>query len=131
MTHVCQGCGLEHEDVTEPAEPVIVDTEPIADANVQVAEIEANRDVTIARIQAKSEEAWQESRVAQLEAELTGMRETLARLAPPAPEPDPDPEPVVIMDDPEPEPVTEEPTAVPPTPEPAPPKPKKGNAFWR
>ena len=131
MTHVCQGCGLEHEDLAEPTEPVIVDTEPVADASVRVAEIEADRDVTIARISAKTEAGWQEGRITELEAQLLAMRETLDRVAPPAPEPDPDPEPVVLVDNPEPEPVIEEPTAVPPTPEPAPPKPKKGNAFWR
>ena len=126
MTHQCPDCGLEHQ--VDVPEPVIVDAEPAADAVVQVAQIEADRDVTIARLGAKTEQGWQEQRIAELEGQLTGMQEMLARLNPPEPEPEPVP---VVVQEPEPEPVVEEPVAAPPPiVEEQPKKTKRGNPWW-
>ncbi len=86
--------GYEHE---EP-EPVVVeapDTEPVAEASVEVARIEADRDVKVAKIEAGTDRIEIDSRVDALEAKIDGMREVLDRLAP-EPEPEPEPEPVVV-----------------------------------
>ncbi len=126
MTHACPDCGLGHEPAIVE-EPVVVDVEPAADAAVQIAAIEADRDVTIARVHAKTEEAWQESRVAELEGRLAGMAETLERLTPPEPEP----VPVVIAEPPAPEPIVAEPVAEPPpVAEPAGKPSKRSNPWW-
>jgi hypothetical protein len=69
----------------------------VASADVAVAQIEAERDVTLARIAAKVEESHDETEVEALQAELRAMRETLALLSP-APEVAPEPAPVIVND---------------------------------
>jgi len=100
--------GFEHAD---PEPPVVVeeapDMEPAAEAAVEVARIEAKRDVDVAKIEARVEDDEMVLRMAALEGEIKGMRELLDRVAPPEPEPEPEPEPVIV----EPEP------AAPPPPE--------------
>ena len=102
MIHACADCGIEHE-APEPEVLVeeAVDVEPIADANVEVARIEAERDVTIAKISAKMEEKHDETEIEVLRAEIRALRDLIA---PPVPEPEP--APVVIEE--EPAPVEEE-----------------------
>lgn len=123
--------GFEHEDSSAETNEADVATEAVAaDATVQVAQIEANRDVTIAKLAAKTEVEVEESRVAQLEAEIRGMLEILSQIVPPAPEPveesAPAPEPVVV-DAPAPE--VEAPPAAEEHRE-SKPKPKRGLGAW-
>src|SRR6266487_771016 len=106
MTHTCDVCGLEHQ-VDEPTD--VVEEVVAADAAVSIAEIEAERDVTLAKINAGNEKVWQEGRVAELEGQLLGMKEILDRLN--APPPEPEPVPVVVA--PEPEPLAEQELGIP------------------
>jgi hypothetical protein len=126
MTHICPECGLEHAvDV-----PVVVTEEPageVAEAAVAIAEIEAGRDVKLAQINAGTEEAWRDARIAELQGELNGMKEMLERLMPPEPEP----VPVVVEAPPEAEPVVEEPGVEPPPPvETSPGRGRKKSTWW-
>ena len=90
--------GFEHED----PEPVIieeaVDTEPVAEAEVRIAEINADRDIAVAKLASRTELQLSESEAELLRAEIAGMREALDRLMnPPAPEPEPAP---VVIEEP-------------------------------
>jgi hypothetical protein len=90
--------GFDHPD----PEPVVIeeapDTEPIADAAVEIARIEADKEVTITKIQHRAIDDELAVELAALRAENESMR---AQLAPPDPEPveipvevaDPAPEP--------------------------------------
>lgn len=75
--------GFEH---AEP-EPVVIeeapDTEPIADAAVEIARIEANKEVTIAKIEHRAIDEDLTAQLAALAAENEALR---AQLAPPEPE---------------------------------------------
>jgi hypothetical protein len=85
----------EPSPAAEEAEAV----EEVAHAEVEIARIEADRDVAVAKIAAKTEEAHDETEVEALRAEIRGMREILNQLMPPPPpepEPMPEPEPIVI-----------------------------------
>ncbi len=88
----------------ETPEPEAVEAEAVetvADAEVEIAKIQADTEVKLAKEATKREEMWQESRVAELEGEMKGMREILDKLMPePEPEPEPAPAPIVV---PEPE----------------------------
>jgi hypothetical protein len=88
-----------------PAEAEAEAVETVASAEVETTKILADRDVTIARIEAGVEKDALATDVEAMKAELRGMREVLDRLAP-APEPMPEPEPAapVIIDTPEPAP---------------------------
>lgn len=117
--------GFDHPD-PEPVVEVVEapDPEPIADAAVRVAEIEANRDITLAKIEHRAVDDELLAQVAALTAENEALR---AQLAPPAEE-----VPVVVA---EPAPVPEpEPEAAPPaieetsTTEPA--AKKRKNPWW-
>lgn len=130
MSHTCPDCGLEHEAVAS-VELAPVDMEPVTDATVRVAEIEAERDVTLARIHAKADTEISRdeltARIAELEGQLAGMSATMAAMAP-APEPEPVP---VVVQEPEPEPVITEPvTPAPPLVDEAPKGKKKSNPWW-
>lgn len=115
--------GFEHPD----PEPVIAeapDLEPVAEAEVRIAEINAGRDVAIAKI---GNRVIDEETAAQLAA-LAAENETLrAQLAPPAEEQQ---QAVVVVADPEPEPEPAE--AEPPVVEASDEKPekKRANAWW-
>ena len=133
MAAICPDCGLDHhpsEEVPEvQAAEVIADgaegaAEHEAKADVRVAEIEAGAAVELAKINAKVEAGWQEARVAELEGQVTGMREIIERLTAP-PEPPAEPPaapPVEVIDDGPP----------PPDENPAPPKAagKKSKGWW-
>lgn len=89
--------GYEHAD-PEP-EPIIQAVEETVAADVEVAKIEADRDVTIAKIAAKAEESHDETEVEVLRGEVRVLREMVERMAP-EPEPEPEPVPVVVNDAP-------------------------------
>lgn len=129
---LCPDCGAEHHPELAEAAAEIDTAEVIAEgaadaaheehrADVEVAQIEADAAVELARINAKVEAGWQEARVAELEGQVAGMREIIGRLTEP-PEPPPAPDP------PEPEVIEEEPP--PPEEEPPPPAPKKSKGWW-
>ncbi len=126
MTHPCPTCGLEHA-----VETAVVPDVATAAADVEIAQIEAERDIKLAKITAEAIDNEQETEIARLRGELAGLRELVERVAPPPPEPDPEPVPVVIAP-PDPEPVDEPPAVeAPPPVETAPPRSsKKQNPWW-
>jgi hypothetical protein len=83
----------EAPDDTSPAVAEVEAVEVVAVADVEIAKVNAERDIALAKIGVKRDELWQEGRIAELEGELTGMREMLAKLMP---EPEPAPAPVVV-----------------------------------
>jgi len=118
--HECATCGHLH-DFPETAEVLDVETggdaeatEEVAAAAVEIAGIEADRDVKLAKIEAERWRAELREENAALRAEVNGLREAVdaltAAAAPPpvivAPEPGPEIvlEPEGAMDAPEPEP---------------------------
>ena len=120
--HECATCGHLH-DFPETAEVLDVDTggdaeatEEVAAAAVEIAEIEADRDIKLAKIDLERRQIELGEENAALRAELNAVRETVdaltAAAAPPpvivAPEPEPELvlEPEGAMDAPEPEPAT-------------------------
>ena len=130
---VCPHCGLDHHPELAEAVAEVDAAEAIADgmegaaheearADVEIAKVEGETAIELARIDAKVQAGWQEERIVRMEGELSGMREVLDRLAapPPDPEPEPEPAPVEVVDD------------GPPAPEetPAPPAPKKSKGWW-
>jgi hypothetical protein len=122
--HECPECGTAHE------EPIVIEPEPaveeIAEAEVRIAEVQADRDIKIAKIEAGVTEDITESRLAELEGQVRGMREVLDRIAPaPEPEPAPAPEPVItVVDD-------QADDEVPPKAEHhEPPRPKKSSSYF-
>ena len=129
MSHICPDCGLEHGD----AQVAVAEVEPVAEASVRIAEIEADRDVTIARLGAKTEREVSESdlrtQVAEMQGVLAGL---VTQLTPTQPEPEPESEPIpIVVDEPEPEPVMPEPVAAaPPIVDEAPKGRKKSNPWW-
>jgi hypothetical protein len=119
--------GFEHDD-PEP-EQVIVDQPAVADAaeaeanaGVEIARVNRDADVQIAKIAGRQLDEATAAEMAALRARLDILE--AARL----PDPEPEPEPVVVETAPaEPEP---EPVAAPPeTPEP-PKEEKKSSGFW-
>jgi hypothetical protein len=108
---LCPECGLDHHPAETEAAAEVAAAELIAEgaegaaheeglAGVEVARIEADRDVEVARIQAKVEAGWQEARVAELEGKVSGMQEVIGRLTePPAAPADPPPAPPVEVVD--------------------------------
>jgi hypothetical protein len=98
MEIICPECG-EHLDPHElhTAAPVI-ETAEITSAEVEIARINADKEIRLAKIQAGmiESEAIVEAAVeaAHAEGEAAGLREATA------PEPVPEPEPVVVVDAP-------------------------------
>jgi hypothetical protein len=97
----CPGCGTklerELEHAAETAEhETESQTEEITDAAVEIARIEANRDVTIAKVQAgiveHTAEVEQAAELAHAEGKAEGLE---TAIAPPEPPPA---EPVVVVD---------------------------------
>src|SRR5262245_49390200 len=94
--HPCPSCGLPHDLAGAALDDTEVEVaETLGSDAVRIAELETDRDVTIARINARVETQWQEERVAALEAAFAEMRAT------------PPPEEVVVVAEPVPEPVIE------------------------
>lgn len=111
--HYCPYCGEHHgEDMAQVPSGEAGEysgegaeiPEAVPEAAVEIARIEADRDVKVARIGAGVAEDDLRAEVEMVKGEIRGMREVLDRLAP---EPEPAPEPVVVaqeMSAPEPEP---------------------------
>jgi hypothetical protein len=105
MTMATCDMGFEHEDAV-PAEPEVIPVPVDAgtgEADVEIAKIDAKRDVEVEKIRAGVVEDDLRAEVESLRGELRGVRETLDRIAPePEPEPElPAPAPVVIDQAPE------------------------------
>ncbi|MBO2460982.1 hypothetical protein [Actinomadura violacea] len=100
----------------------------VADAQVEVAKIEAKRDVDLARESTKAAEVYANEELAALRGRVQAMEAILETLAPPEPEPVPEAAPVIVEAPPA--PVETEPEA--PAPEPAEQKvpAKKKNRSW-
>lgn len=125
MSHLCPDCGMEHEQAV--AEVAVVEDEAVPEAAVRIATIEAERDVTLAKIGARAEGSEQAVALVALQARMDGFQEALDRLAPPPPEPEPVP---VVVSEPEAAPVEEPAVVAPPLVE-ADAKPRKrSNPFW-
>lgn len=130
---VCPDCGLDHhpqeaaaEVEAEAAGHLAEGAENVAHeearGDAEVARIEGETAIQLAKINAKVEAGWQEARVAELEGQVSGMREIIDRLTAP-PEPDPAPAPAPVPD------VAED-EAPPPEDKPAPPAAKKKSGGW-
>ena len=132
---ICPECGVDHHPAETEAVAEVTAAEILAEgaegaaheeahADVRVAEIEAEAAVELAKINAKVEAGWQEARVAELEGQVSGMREIIDRLAAPPepPEPEPAPAPAEPADDGPPPPA--ETTESKPAPE------KKSKGWW-
>lgn len=111
----CQNCGSQVEQL-----PVIAPAAEAVSAEVEIARINAERDVKVAQINARQEKEWNETHVeiagieaeaevASAEATAEVIGEVLAADSEPAEEPEPDP--VVVADVPEPEPDLSPPVA--------------------
>lgn len=120
--HTCPDCGIEHE---QPMPEVVVeeamDPEPIADASVEVARIEADRDIAVAKIEHKALDEELVMQLSALQARLDALEAMNA--------PEPEPEPVVITEAPAPEPEPMEPPKAEERPEEPRPKAKKRGFF--
>jgi hypothetical protein len=79
-------------------QPAIAET--ITDANVEIARIEAGRDVELAKLSVKAEQA-DTSELDQLRGEVAALRAIIDAMTPPEPEPEPDPAPVIVEAPPE------------------------------
>jgi len=99
--HPCPECGIEHG---EP-EPVVVEdnsdkaAEAAGEASVEVARIEAKRDVDVARIQNRGLDEQLAADLAALQARIDVLEAAAIPPEPepvvlPVPEPEPEPEPV-------------------------------------
>lgn len=64
-------------------------------AEVRIAEINAKRDVELARLQVRAEESSDTSELDQLRGEVRALREIVERIAPPV-DPEPEPAPVIV-----------------------------------
>lgn len=93
--HRCGECGLFHGQevddggfAPEPESAEVVEAAEVTDAAVQIAEIEAARDVELAKIGARVTEVDERDvRIAELEAEVRALR---------VPAPAVEPEPIII-----------------------------------
>jgi hypothetical protein len=109
----------------EPTEPGTDAVE--AAAAVEVAKVEADRDVKIAEEDTKRAEVYAAEENAELRGRVAALEETVAKLTPP--EPAPEPEPVVIVEPPA-EPAEPEPAVEPPPAENKPAAPKTKRSGW-
>lgn len=104
MSHSCTECGLAHD---APLPPVVVEdgsaqadaAESVAGAEVEVARIQAERDIAVEKIRLRGLDEETAALLAGMQARLDVLES--ARIQP---EPEPLPEPVVIPAEPQPEP---------------------------
>lgn len=89
----CPECGTDHHagDVIEDESPVTVVDNTVTPAEVEIARINAERDIKLARIAAGMQDAERDEQLARAE----GKADALEQIVTP-PEPDPEPDPVVI-----------------------------------
>lgn len=106
--HYCPGCGTKLEHEVEDAEHRETEeqTEEVTDAAVKIAEIEAKRDVAVARISAGIAESEAVVEMAHAEGIAEGLETAVAPPEVPAAEPA---SPVVVVNDEQ-----EEPESIPP-----------------
>jgi hypothetical protein len=102
--------------------------EDITAAEVRIAEIQAKRDVELAKLSVRADEQADSSELDELRGEVRALREMVELLRGPEPDPEPEPAPVVIEADPEPDPVAEEPP--PPVENKPAPKPRTGPSWF-
>lgn len=128
----CPECGTHLEQELDNVAAEVEVAEQVSSDAVRIAEIEADRDIQLAKIQAKAieTEAVVEAQVAEAKQEV--LEDTLAAVTEPETVVQPSPEPVaVIVDDPGPEPDMDD---VPPPPlvdeNPAAEKPKAKKNPW-
>jgi hypothetical protein len=125
--HQCADCGLTHEAPGEASAPVIPE--------VEIARINADRDVKVAQLASRQDADWNETRVevAEIEADadlavaegqVEGALEVIDAMNP---EPEPAPEPVIV-DAPEPEPEPE--PDMPPPPDSGPQHSERKASVW-
>jgi hypothetical protein len=94
--NLCPDCGHVHPPVTAPeaevigAEAAVADTAKIADTEVKIEQIRADKEVEIARIQAGMIDADRDEQLARAEGKAEALEEVIA------PDPEPDPAPIVI-----------------------------------
>lgn len=95
----CPHCGAE----TELAIPVAAPIAEAVNSEVEIARINAERDVKVAQISARQEKDWNETRVevatVEAEAEVAAAEataEVIGEVLAADAEPEPDPEPIVI-----------------------------------
>ncbi len=124
----CPNCG-EHicDRPAEPAEEAaaVAETAELTDASVKIAEIEADRDIKLARISAGVAEVVADSRADAAEAKADALESVLT---PPV---EPDSAPVVVVNDPaEPEPEAAPEDLPEPEPEHHERAAKKSNSWW-
>jgi len=81
MSHDCPGCACEPEPVIVETAP---DMTPVADASVDVARIEADRDVAVAKVNARAIDEEAVAEMARLQARVDVLE---AAAAPPPPPP--------------------------------------------
>jgi hypothetical protein len=108
--HYCPFCGQHHGGelpATEPEAEAVIASE-ITSADVRIAEINADKEIKLAKIAAGMIDAERDAELARAEGKADALEKVIT------PEPEPEPEPVVITDvAPEPEPEGE-PTDLPP-----------------
>ena len=130
-SHYCPMCGAVHGGEAE-AEAIaeVAAVEEVSRADVEIARINADRDIRLARINAGVLDQERDAELAHAEGKAEGVVETLETLAP-----DPEPAPVVVEADPEPEPELVPEVPAPPVDddhqdhEPRPPK-SRGLGMW-
>lgn len=93
---------LSEPEAAEVVEAVadVEATEAVADASVEVARIEAERDVAIAKEQTKQSGVYASEELAALQGEVRALREIVDALKPPEPEPAPEPPAPVVVEAP-------------------------------
>jgi hypothetical protein len=108
------------------AEAEVISADLLTSAEVEIAKIQAEKEITLARIAAKTDESYFQSEIEALKAEIVGMREALALTTPePVQEPAPEQAPVIVVNDNDNE--SDDETIQPaPEPEPAPRKKSRG-----
>lgn len=110
--------GYDHGEPAAEPPPPVVEVPGTSENDVEIAKVHADAQVKTEKIWADQRDEELVARVAELEGQLTGMREALAAVAPPPPGPEP-----VIIPAPEPEPEPE--PELPPADKSTPPEPKK------
>lgn len=124
----CPTCGVDHHAEPPPAETAADELAEVTAAEVRIAEINAQRDVQLAKIGAGIAESETVADLAHAEGVAEGQADVIETLAP---EPEPEPEPVVIVDpgagaEPEPEAEGGPPEAEPVSASP----PRAANPWW-
>lgn len=126
----CPECGVDHHaEVVEDESPVtVVEAESVTDKDVEIAKINAKRDVDLARISAGMIDHDRDVQAARVEGKAEALEQVIE---PPEPEPEPEPEPVII-DAPDTDTGIDDSEEPPPADDHSPHEPKKsrGLGFW-